>query len=153
MRARILFPATLGLLVLAGSALAGPPADVGERVQRFVEASNRQDVEAMVAAVDEQFRWMSIDGERLVVEVVGPEQLRSWLQGYFQSTPDARAQLGEVLVDGHYASTVETVEFRDGGGALQRQSATSVYEFTDGGLIRSVWYFPSQDAPSAPGGA
>lgn len=153
MRVRILFPATLGLLVLAGAALAAPPPDVGDRVQRFVDASNRHDVEAMVAAVDPQFRWMSVEGERLAVEVVGPEQLRSWLEGYFRSTPEARAQLGDVLVDGHYASTVETVEFRDKGGELKRTSATSVYEFSESGLIRSVWYFPAQDAAAPPGDA
>jgi hypothetical protein len=154
MRVRTLFPTTLGLLVLAGSALsAPPPPDLDRRVQQFVEASNRQDVEAMIAAVDPQFRWMSVDGAKLDVEVVGAEQLRSWLEGYFRSTPEARSKLGRVEVDGHYASTVETTEFRDSKGALRRQSATSVYEFTEGGLIRAVWYFPAQEAAAPPGGA
>jgi hypothetical protein len=153
MRIRTLFPTTLGLLVLAGSALAAPPPDLERRVQQFVAAANLKDVEAMVAAVDPQFRWMAVEGEKLAVEVVGPEQLRSWLEGYFRATPEVRSEVGQVLVDGHYASTVETVQFRDGKGVLRRQSSTSVYEFTDGGLIRAVWYFPSQEAGAPPGGA
>lgn len=144
MRVRVLFPATLGLLVLAGAACAMPPADVEQRVRAFVEASNRQDVEAMLAATEPGFRWMQVAGDRLEVEVAGHADLRSWLDGYFRSTPDARSTLASVAVDGTYASAVETVEFRDAAGAPQRQSATSVYEFGSGGLIRNVWYFPAR---------
>ena len=146
MRARILFPATLGLLVLASLADARPPADID---QRFVEASNRHDVDAMLAATEPTFRWMQVNGDRIDVEVVGHDHLRSWLDGYFRSTPDARSTLTTVTVDGAYASTVETVEFRDAQQAVQRQTATSVYEFTTEGLIRNVWYFPAQPVPSA----
>jgi len=152
MRLRTLFPATLGLLVLAGQPLAAPPVQLEQRVRDFVEASNRHDVEAMVAAVEPGFRWMQIEGERIVVEVVGPEQLRSWLEGYFRSTPSACATLGAVQVDGDFASTVESTEYRDADNVVQRQSATSVYQFGDAGLIRNVWYFPAQEsaAPAAP---
>lgn len=146
MRARILFPATLGLLVLASLADAMPPVDVEQRVRHFVEASNQHDVDAMLAATEPQFRWMQVAGDRLEVEVVGHDQLRSWLEGYFRSTPDARSTLATVTVDGAYASAVETVEFRDADQRLQRQTATSVYEFSPAGLIRNVWYFPAQQA-------
>ncbi len=149
MRLRTLFPSTLGLLVLAGSALGAPPDDLGERVRQFVDASNRQDVEAMVAAVEPGFRWMQIEGERITVEVVGPEQLRSWLEGYFRSTPSARASLGPVQVDGLYASTVEASEYRDSADQLKRMTSTSVYQFSESGLIRNVWYFPAQEASPA----
>jgi ketosteroid isomerase-like protein len=144
MRVRVLFPATLGLLVLAGAALAAPPADIEQRVRSFVEASNRQDVEAMLAATEPTFRWMQIAGDKLEVEVAGHADLRSWLEGYFRSTPDTRSTLGSVQVDGAYASAVETVIFRDKQGAPQQQVATSVYEFSDAGLIRNVWYFPAR---------
>lgn len=148
MRVRTLFPATLGLLVLAGAACALPPVEVEARVRGFVEASNRHDVDAMLAATDPAFRWMQVSGERVEVEVVGHEQLRSWLDGYFRSTPDARSTLASVAVDGAYASAVERVEYRDGNGAWQRQSATSVYQLAPSGLIRNVWYFPAQPAPA-----
>lgn len=150
MRLRTLFPATLGLLVLAGHAMAAPPVDVEQRVRSFVEAANRHDADAMVGAVSPGFRWMQVEGERISVEVVGPEQLRSWLEGYFHSTPSARSTLGSVQVDGAYASTVEFTEYRDGSNRLQRQSATCVYQFDPAGLIRNVWYFPVQEDAPAP---
>jgi hypothetical protein len=152
MRLRTLFPTTLSLLVLAGQAMAETPADLDQRVLRFVEAANRHDVEAMVGAVEPGFRWMQVEGERINVEVVGPEQLRSWLQGYFRTTPSARSTLGPVQVDGAYASTVEFTEYRDEQGQVIRQSATCVYQFSAAGLIRNVWYFPAQaPAPAASG--
>ena len=150
MRLRTLFPSTLGLLVLAGHAMAAPPADLELRVKRFVEAANQQDVEAMVGAVTPGFRWMQVEGDRLTVEVVGPEQLRSWLEGYFRSTPSARSTLGPVQVDGAYASTVEFSEYRDAGDVLRRQSATCVYQFNPDGLIQNVWYFPAQEPAAGP---
>jgi hypothetical protein len=153
MRLRTLFPATLGLLVLAGHAVAAPPSDLDTRVKRFVEAANRHDVEAMLGAVTPGFRWMQIEGERLSVEVVGPAQLRSWLEGYFRSTPSARATLGPVQVDGAYASSVEFTEYRDAGDVLRRQSATCVYQFNEDGLIQNVWYFPVQEPAAMATGA
>jgi hypothetical protein len=149
MRIRVLFPATLGLLVLAGVAIAAPP-DMEARVRGFVEASNRHDVAAMLAATEPGFRWMQITGERLEVEVVGHEQLKSWLDGYFLSTPDARSKVSTVMLDGAFASAIESVAFRDAEGREQTQSATSVYEFSPAGLIRNVWYFPAQPAAPTP---
>jgi ketosteroid isomerase-like protein len=149
MRVRTLFPATLGLLVLAGAAVAAP-VDAEQRLRGFVDAANRHDVAAMLAATEPEFRWMQVAGERIEVEVRGHEQLQSWLEGYFRTTPDARSTLGAVSVDGAYASAVETVEYRDREGAPQRQRATSVYEFAPSGLIRNVWYFPAQPLPAAP---
>jgi len=145
MRIRTLFPTSLGLLVLAGSAFADTARSLDQKVKQFVEAANRQDVETMVGAVEPRFRWMQIDGEKLQIEVVGAEQLRSWLDGYFQATPSARTRISEVQVDGAFASTVEHVEFRDSKGVLRKQSATCVYEFGEAGLIRNVWYFPAQE--------
>jgi hypothetical protein len=98
----------------------------------------------MVSAVDADFRWMQVEGDRVVTEVVGAEQLRSWLSGYFQSTPDARASIGATLWDGRFVSAVETVSYRDGEGVARSQAATSIYEFGDDGRIRAVWYFPAQ---------
>jgi ketosteroid isomerase-like protein len=150
MHIRTLFPATLGLLVLAGVACAMPPADIETRVRDFVEAANRHDVDAMLAASEPGFRWMQVAGDRVEVEVSGHDQLRSWLEGYFRTTPDSRSTLAQVSVDGAYASAVETVEYRSRDGELKRQSATSVYEFGSGGLIRNVWYFPAQPAAPTP---
>lgn len=140
------------LALLSASALALTPSTPNRQeaaARAFVEASNRHDVDAMVAAVDPQFRWLQVEGDRISTEVVGAEQLRSWLEGYFRSTPDARSSIGHTLHDGRHVSTVETVEYTDGSGQRQRQAATSIYEFASDGRIRTVWYFPAQPLPAA----
>ncbi|MBD8525162.1 nuclear transport factor 2 family protein [Pseudomarimonas arenosa] len=144
MRVRQLFPATLGLLVLAGSAIAAPQ-DAEQRMRAFFAATERQDVEQMVAAVSEDFRWISIEDERMNVEVVGRDQLRSWLDGYFRSTPGLHTQLIDLQVDGSYVSLIEQVVWTGKEGRQERQTATSVYQLDDAGQIRRAWYFPAQD--------
>lgn len=152
MKVRTLFPALLGLMVLATPARAiEPPPDIAERVSQFIAAANAQDVETMVTATAPNLRWMSLEQDKLVVEVTGQEDLRSWLQGYFNATPDARSELGTITVDGAFASAVETVSYTDGDGHKASQSSLSVYEFNGDGLIRNVWYFPAHKlAPAAP---
>ena len=150
MRARHIFPATLGLLVLAGSAIAAPQ-DAEQRMRAFFAATERQDVEQMVAAVSDDFRWISIEDERMNVEVVGREQLRSWLDGYFRRTPGLHTKLLELQVDGNYVSLIEQVAWTGDDGEQQKQTATSVYLLDAAGLIRRAWYFPAQEtaAPAA----
>lgn len=144
MRVRELFPATLGLLVMAGSAISAPK-DAEQRVRAFFAATERQDVEQMVDAVSEDFRWIQIDDQRLSVEVVGREQLRSWLQGYFSSTPGLHTELVDLQIDGNYVSLIERVAWTDDDGETERQTATSVYQLGADGKIRRAWYFPAQD--------
>src|SRR3546814_18837824 len=96
MKAQILFPALLGLLVLATPARAQTPvSDIPQRLHAFIAASNAQDVEAMVQATAPSLRWMSVEHDRLNVAVVGHDDLRRWLQGYVNATPDARSSLGQ----------------------------------------------------------
>jgi hypothetical protein len=144
MKARILFPALLGFLVLATPARAETPAvDIPQRLQGFIKASNDHDVEALVQATAPGLRWMSVEHDKLNIEVVGHDDLRSWLHGYFNATPDARSSIGPITVDGHFASVVETASYTDEAGKPAQQSSLSVYEFGSDGLIRNVWYFPA----------
>ncbi len=144
MKARMLFPALLGLLVLATPARAEQPiADIPQRLQMFIKASNDHDVEALVQATAPGLRWMSVEHDKLNIEVVGHDDLRSWLHGYFKATPDARSSIGPITVDGHFASVVETASYTDADGKPAQQSSLSVYEFGSDGLIRNVWYFPA----------
>lgn len=115
-----------------------------ERVRRFVAATNTHDVDYMVSAVNADFRWLQVEGAQVVTEVVGAEQLRSWLDGYFQSTPSARSAVGEMVWDGGFLTAIETASWDDANGQRQRQRATSIYRFDDDGRIEAVWYFPAQ---------
>lgn len=132
----------------AGAQEAGP--GIAQSVRDFVAASNRQDVEAMVAATEPDFRWVQVVGDQAATEVFGHENLRSWLQGYFANTPGAHAEIGPVAVHGNFASTIETASWTRADGTREAQSATSVYEFSSAGRIRFVWYFSSQPVESSP---
>ena len=144
------------LLVAAPLSAQEAAPDYAKRVRDFVAASNRHDVDAMIAATEPEFRWIQVVGERATVEVAGHSDLRAWLESYFASTPDAHSEVGPVAVHGLFASTVEIASWKRADGKKAVQSSTSVYEFAPGGRIRHVWYFNAQsppgqedDAPSA----
>lgn len=140
------------LLILLCLALALPlgaqdlKQNHAKTVRDFVAASNRQDVAAMLAATEEEFRWIQVVGDRTTVEVAGHADLKSWLESYFAGTPDAHSQLQAVQVHGDFASTVETTTWTNAAGARESQSATSVYQFGPDGRVRFVWYFSAQPA-------
>jgi ketosteroid isomerase-like protein len=140
-----------GLLMLSSLAASAQEVggDLARTVREFVAASNRHDVEAMVKATSEDFRWLQVVGDRTSVEVVGHTDLRSWLDAYFASTPTARSEVGPVAVNGRFASTVETTSYTGREGQRVAQSATSVYEFAPDGRIRHVWYFNAQPVDGA----
>lgn len=144
-------PYLLLLLLLAASLASAQEAgpNHARTVRDFVAASNRQDVDAMLAATVEDFRWIQVVGDRATTEVTGHEDLRNWLQSYFSSTPGAHADIGPVAVHGAFASTIETASWTSRDGTRKAQSATSVYEFAPDGRIRFVWYFNSQPAQAA----
>jgi ketosteroid isomerase-like protein len=147
---RLLSPLLLLLLACAPAAAQDLAPDHARTVRDFVAASNRHDVAAMLAATDPEFRWVQVVGDRATVEVAGHSDLKNWLESYFGGTPDAHSELQAVQVHGAFASTVETTRWTNEKGGLERQSATSVYEFGRDGRIRFVWYFSAQPAPAAP---
>lgn len=136
-------------LLLCAFPLAAQDLGHARTVRDFVASSNRHDVDAMIAATVEDFRWVQVTGDRASTEVAGHVDLRSWLEGYFASTPDARSHVGEIAVHGNFASTIETSTWTRRDGTRVSQTATSVYEFAPDGRIRFVWYFGAQGAEDA----
>jgi ketosteroid isomerase-like protein len=145
---RILLGVLLAVLVLPVAAQERGN-DFARSVREFVAASNRHDVDAMVAATAEDFRWIQVVGDRAAVEVVGHGDLRSWLDAYFASTPTARSEVGPVQVNGLFASAVEIARWNGNDGTPRAQASTSVYEFAPDGRIRHVWYFNAQPVDAA----
>ena len=123
--------------------------DLARAVRDFVAASNRHDVDYMVKATEENFRWIQVVGDRASVEVTGHADLRSWLESYFSTTPSARAEIGPVAVNGLFASTVEITRWTGKDGTPRAQASTSVYEFAPDGRLRHVWYFNAQPVGDA----
>lgn len=137
------------MFVLSCAAFAQDASPHAKAVRDFVAASNRHDVDAMLAATEEDFRWIQVVGDKAQTEVVGHVDLRSWLESYFTSTPTAKSEIGPIAVNGAFASTVETASWTSADGSPRTQASTSVYEFAPDGRIRHVWYFNAQPVPGA----
>jgi hypothetical protein len=125
--------------VLAASlACAQSPGDV---VERYMAAYNDHDVAAMLELAHAEIQWLSIDGDELRVETEGREALGEAMRSYFESVPSTRSVIEVMMVSGSRVSVRERAEWETSSGT-RSQTALSVYEVADG-LIRRVWYFPS----------
>lgn len=127
------------LLVVGGCATPRMPAPM----DRWIDAFNRHDVEAMTAEVAPDFEWFMVDGEKVSVETRGVDALRESMRGYFEGLPSARSKVEQVMVSGAYVTLRERASWTSKSGEPKSQSALAVYELSDGKL-RRAWYFPAE---------
>ncbi|HWM90277.1 MAG TPA: nuclear transport factor 2 family protein [Thermoanaerobaculia bacterium] len=125
---------------LAQEAPAAPEPEPQQVVDRFMDAYNRHDVEAMLALAHPDIQWLSVDGERISVEASGHEALRDSMTRYFASLPSAGATLEKTMSAGPYVSVVERARWKGDKGE-RSQAALAVYEIREG-KVRRVWYYP-----------
>jgi uncharacterized protein (TIGR02246 family) len=114
-------------------------------VQRFVDAFNDHDIDAMLALVADDIRWMNVAGQNISVETEGKDQLRSSMKSYLASIPSARAKIRSVRASGPFIHTVEQA-FWLSGDMEKSQCSMAVYEISDG-KIKDVWYFSAYACP------
>ena len=138
MRAKILAP----LLLFCQAAFAGGNAEL---VERFVSAFNQHDVGAMLEFSAPDIRWMSVSGDRISTETSTHAELRDAMAGYFENTPDARAEIRSISESGQFVHTLEQA-FWISGSTERSQCSMAVYELHDGKL-QNVWYFPAHECP------
>ena len=137
MRAAVALP--LLFLAVGGCATARLPG----AMERWIDAFNRHDVEAMTAEVDPAFEWFMVDGEKVTVETRGVDALRDSMRGYFEGLPSARSKVEDVMVSGAYVTLRERASWTSKSGEQKSQSALAVYELREGKL-RRAWYFPAE---------
>jgi hypothetical protein len=138
------------LLLLAATATnpTGQPVDPTAAVERFVDAFNAHDADAMAALVARDIEWVTVADAELRVEVAGRDALRAAMADYFESCPSCRSSLSVVSATASRATVVETASWRDGDGGSRAQQSIAVYEF-DGPLIARALYFPSEPVGDA----
>lgn len=129
-------------LFLCANALA-QTATPEAAVRANAAAFNAQNVEALVATVAEEFAWFNVEGEKTTAETRGREALRSGMTGYFKSLPSAKSEIESLSVNGAFVSVKERAKWKSKGGEDRSQAALAIYEVREG-LIKRVWYFPSQ---------
>lgn len=127
-------------LPLAAVAQGAPEPDPRQIVERFLEAFNRHDVEAMLALAHPDVQWLSVDGDKISVETAGQAALRDSMKGYFASLPTVRSTFESTLVAGPYVTVVERARWQGKSGE-RTQAALAVYEVREG-KVRRVWYYP-----------
>lgn len=139
--------ALAGLAISACTLMPDQPSPAGvspqvEAVETYVSAFNARDLNAMRELMHQRIQWLSIDGTQIGTVSSGRETLTQDLRGYFETGTDVVSTLSGISQNGPYVSTVEAVTWTGDDGEAQTQSSLAVYELSEDGLIRRVWYFP-----------
>ncbi|MDO6445094.1 nuclear transport factor 2 family protein [Colwellia sp. 1_MG-2023] len=111
-------------------------------VEQFVAAFNAQDSDAMASLVVDDIEWLSIVGNKVIVEVKGKNNLIESMNNYFQSCLTCKSKLSKIVSTKSRVSAVEVASWQGKSGPMS-QSAVSVYEFSEG-LITRVYYFQAE---------
>lgn len=121
-------------------------------VEEYIQAFNDRELEKMLSLVTEDIHWMSIMGTKTSVETETKQALGEALKNYFVQVPSVQSKWIKSNALGDWVFGIEQVSWlsRKKGASksdkqtLKVQCSLSVYQF-DGQLIKSVWYYPSQD--------
>jgi hypothetical protein len=145
----VLYPGAMRHAITLLAALAVPLAAVAQApepapkqvVDRYLEAFNSHDVEAMLALAHPEVQWLSVKDDKISVETSGHAALRDSMKGYFASLPTVRSTFESTLVAGPYVTVVERARWQGKSGE-RTQAALAVYEVFEG-KVRRVWYYPT----------
>ncbi len=140
--------AAVMLFVLAttmSSTLAqeAPDRSPSRIVEQFISAYNAHDIDAMLGFVHPGVQWLSVDGDTVLVQTSGADELADALKGYFKSVPSSRSTVESMMTAGRFVSVWERAHW-ERNGAPASQSALTVYEIQDDHIVR-VWYYPSME--------
>lgn len=113
-------------------------------VERYIDAYNAHDVDAMLDLAHPDIRWLRIDGANVHVEADGASALAEALRGYFEAVPSSRSRIDWLKSAGQRVTLRECARWRQ-AERWREQCALSVYEIEDG-RIADVWYFPAEGA-------
>lgn len=111
-------------------------------VEKFVAAFNAQDSHAMASLVADDIEWLSIVSNEVIVEARGKSNLIESMDTYFKSCSTCRSELYEMVSTTSRVSALEVASWQE-KNRIRSQRAISVYEFSDGLIIR-VYYFPAE---------
>lgn len=140
---RLIFVALAALWAPGALAQAEPtPKDRQILVQKFVDAFNLQDAEAMMTMMAPQIEWLNVSGTTITAEGSSREAIGKSMRAYFKSCPTCRSRLTGVVATANRLSAVEVAQWQGSAGPKEQRSI-SVYEF-NGPLINRVYYFPAE---------
>jgi ketosteroid isomerase-like protein len=113
--------------------------DVARVVAAFTDATNRHDIDAMLAMVSDDFVFESTappDGERLV----GRAGVRKLWEDIFRSSPHARVETEELIIAGDRCTALLRYVFDSTNAELEHVRAVDVLRVQSGMLTEKRSY-------------
>lgn len=145
-RASKLWPAVLAVSLAAVVAVSLESSKANAEVKQetlvreLVAAFNARDIEAMLAAMDENIQWLSVNEAKITIETEGKKALRESMEKYFRRCPSCKSSLDWVKKSGSRVMAMERATW-SGKSGMKSQTSLSIYEFRNGKILR-VYYFP-----------
>ena len=139
-RTGLILLALIYLVVTPESFAAETPKPNEQRVRDYVSAFNEREIDTMLGMVSDDIQWLTVTGDKIVVETQGKPQLRESMAAYFKSTPSAKSELQWVQVTASRVAALERAAWQSKSGP-KSQASLCVYEFRDA-LISRVYYYP-----------
>lgn len=138
----------LGVLGCASPGLRPPDENHPSRaaLDRYLAAFNAHDAVALGECLAPDVEWISVEGSRVSVDGQGRDAIVAWCRKYFADLPSVRSEFVAMLsADGstRFAAAIERPTWTGKDGTTRMQQSLAVFEF-EGGLIRRVYYFPSE---------
>jgi hypothetical protein len=125
------------LLSLSTAALSAATSE--DVVRKLYKDFNSHNADTLVSNVSDDVRWMTIAGEKILVETSGREALRASMGRYFRSTPTVESRIESLMSAGDFVTVHERVTWRQ-GSTQKTQSALAVYKLRDSQIV-AVWYY------------
>jgi len=139
-RTGLILLALIYLVVTPESFAAETPKPNEQRVRDYVSAFNEREIDTMLGMVSDDIQWLTVTGDKIVVETQGKPQLRESMAAYFKSTPSAKSELQWVQGSAQRVAALERASYQSKSGP-RSQASLCVYELRDG-LISRVYYYP-----------
>jgi hypothetical protein len=111
-------------------------------VRALTDAFNRHDVESMRSHWSPDVIWYDVSGDQTSIVAKGVDAMVDGMRKYFESYPDARSAVSDLIENGPYVTGVETAYWTS-KGVPRAQSSVVVYEIRDE-KVRRVWYYPAE---------
>lgn len=111
-------------------------------VRAALAAYNTHNAAAVAAHYADDIKWFGVTADKHSLEGEGRAAVEKWLEGYFKSVPDVRAEISDVTQTGPHVSFRERVVWTAKDGTRRAQNALGIYEVRDGKIARA-WYFPA----------
>ena len=125
----------------AGSSSLSAQTNEETLVRQLVTAFNGRNISGMLALMDENVEWLTVEGSKVRMETSGKQALRDRMASYFVTCKSCKSSLDWIRKTGTRVLALERATWSTKTG-FKSHASLSVYEFKNSKILR-VYYFPS----------